>query len=196
MYDVEINNLCCCIRRRSLGFVLRSLGTCRSPAGSPRTTGSPNLRRQSRLESLPSSLTLKNLRPATHRSCCTSVLRSPSWGRPCCTWSSLPPGPRSDSGSASSSSRLRSRSCTGSPGRPAAAWTGSFLLARCWRLCWRPVPTSTCCSPGRRCRSRRRGPSPWRRSLSARRRCYRTVCLKGSGDTDVSHLTSRLNHIC
>lgn len=42
-HGVTINNLCHHIQSMSPGFVLRTPGTCHTPAGSPRTTGSPIL---------------------------------------------------------------------------------------------------------------------------------------------------------
>ena len=93
-----------------------------------------------------------------HRECYTSVRPSLSWGKPCCTWSSFPPGSAPDSGSASSSSRLRSRSCRGSPGRRAEAWTGSFLPVWCRCRSWRRAGRHMCwcyCLLDKRCRSQR-----------------------------------------
>lgn len=87
-----------------------------------------------------------------------------SWGKLCCTWSSLLPDPdrHFDSGSASSSSHLHTHSCRDSPDRREEVSTGSFRPLWCWSRSWRRVGRRRwCCSRGERCHSQRCCLSRW-----------------------------------
>lgn len=107
----------------------------------PGRLGSPPCARRSEQGGLSGTfISLGTQKPfiLTHHNYCTPGPPSPSWGKLCCTWSSLllSRGPQQELGSTSSSSHLHTRSCRGSPDRQEEASTGSSPPLWRWSWCW------------------------------------------------------------